>query len=91
MKVIWKYPLPCLGGEFNLILPAKSKILTVHIQRGVPTIWVLVDTASIPEEDIRIFYIALTGGSPFNPENWEYIGTFFLDEESFIGHLFEMK
>lgn len=87
MKTIWKYPIP-VTGDFNLDLPAGAEILTVHTQGGYPKIWALVNP-DIKTEN-RKFIIKPTGYSYFDSKNMQYIGTFFLDDELTVWHLFEI-
>lgn len=47
MKTVYKYPLQ-IQDEQKVGMPEGSKILAVQSQRGIPTLWALVDTARLP-------------------------------------------
>jgi len=54
MKTIYKYSLdPYRDGMPEVTMPKDAKILTLQLQRGVPTIWALVDTDNAPQR--RLF------------------------------------
>ena len=88
MKTVWKYTLT-LDEDLNFLeMPKDAEILTVQIQHGFPTLWVLVDP-SAPFE-IRVVRVAGTGHEL--PDNiGKYIGTFQIYEGSMIVHVFDMS
>ncbi len=88
MEQIYKYPLQ-VNDRFSICLPEDSKVLCVDSQRGVPYIWALVDSSDeVPLEE-RWFRLVGTGHVITEDEDLDYIGTFQLQNGSFIGHLFE--
>jgi len=83
MKTIYKYPLT--SKDSTLMLPKDAEILTVKLQNGTPTLWVLVNphTSELEERCIRIFGT----GWEVN-DNMKYIETYM--EEYFVWHVFEL-
>ena len=88
MRQILKYEIKS-EGQFTIVMPADSFVLTVQAQRNVPQIWVTGD----PDKGIMVkrqFVVRMTG-QYFDLSNTErYIGTFQLDGGSYVGHLFEV-
>jgi len=85
---IWKFPL-AVGKSITIEIPHSAEILSVQSQNEQPCIWVLVDPSLRTVH--RNFAIFGTGHTievddelPMN-----YIGTFQLENGSFVGHLFE--
>ncbi len=90
MKTIWKFELKVLD-EQKIIVPIGAEILTVQVQYKFPCLWVLVDTTKEKEE--RIIQMFGTGHPmPFKEgiTARKYIGTFLLDENKFVAHVFEL-
>ena len=89
MQNVFKYTIP-VEDYFSLNLPEGAKILTVQEQHGDAHIWALVNPDNPTET--RNFRLAGTG-HPIkeSPDTLDYIGTFQLAGDSFIGHVFEMK
>lgn len=85
MKAIYKYPLPV--PTTVLEMPKRAKILHVHTQEGVPTLWALVDTEAWATE-MRTF-IWIGTGRQFNVYDGEYIGTAHVDP--FVWHVYEVQ
>jgi hypothetical protein len=86
MKTIWKHNIK-IADTFTIDAPQGSIPLHVDTQRGYPFLWMLVDTDKplIP----HVFYVYTTGGDLYDWEDSKkYIGTFQVDEGSFVGHLF---
>lgn len=86
-RVICKYSVP-IEQFFSLDIPAGGRILTVQTQNNKPRLWVLV-TPFKPLET-RHFHIIGTGSTSLE-ENSDYVGTFQINDGSFVGHLFEIK
>ena len=87
MQTIWKYEIP-IADEFTLMLKKGGRILCVQVQRGIPCIWVIVDTEA--EEEARCFMLRGTGHElAASSGTYYYIGTFQLGNGDFVGHLFE--
>lgn len=85
MKTIYKYPLP--GPTTVLEMPKRAKILHVHTQEGVPTLWALVDTESYQTEKRTFIWIGT--GLQFNLYDGEYIGT--VHAAPFVWHIHEVQ
>lgn len=91
---IWKLPIPLRDGEGRvtdrpeMAFPAGARVLTIQVQRGVPTIWALVDpNAETPET--RRFAIVGTGQSLRNDvDSDRYVGTW--QQDGYVFHLFEV-
>jgi hypothetical protein len=72
LKLIWKFVLPNVGQN-TVEMPAKSKLLHVAYQDGIPTLWAEVDPMEI--KVWRQLYVAPTGGY-FDPlDKLVYVGT----------------
>lgn len=87
-ETIWKYDIK-IGGLNHLFLPVYSKVLCVQVQNENPVIWVKVNPENRKED--RCFSVFGTG---FEIETKDvekiYIGSFQLNDGSFVGHLFEL-
>ena len=66
-------------------LPKGSKILSVIVKGGLPYLYYEADEGAGFEP--RVFRIVCSG-EWFNPQGWEYVGSFNLSEW-FVGHLYE--
>lgn len=86
MKTIYKYQLP--ANVNKLMIPQGGVVLTIQLQDDVPTIWVLVDPASLEKE--RIFQLIGTGHKIEikADAHLAYIGTVQIDWE--VRHCFEV-
>jgi hypothetical protein len=85
MKTIWKFQLTSQWVS----IPVGAKILSAQLQRGVPTIWAIVDPTA---ERIQRQFNILSTGSEFTLEflgGSSYIATF-QDEDGIECHLFEI-
>ncbi|MFA5377383.1 MAG: hypothetical protein WC455_16650 [Dehalococcoidia bacterium] len=85
---IWKYLLN--ADEYNRInMPKGAQILSIHVQRGMPCMWVLVDAEQSLVE--RVFEIFGTGHRvPMEMGmNRNFIGTFMVESETLVFHVFE--
>jgi len=88
MKTIWKYEL---FPTTKLELPIGSKLLKVNTQKNgageKPMLWFLLDPNMVVTET-KTFTIYGTGHNvPDHPG--EYVGTFFLLNDSLVFHVFE--
>lgn len=85
-SVIHKYLLDAklIGGGL-VEMPAGAEILHVSEQHGNPWVWARVNLGAAMVQ--RRIAIALTGKTYDFYGN--YIGTFFLDHGSFVGHVFD--
>ena len=89
MKAIHKMVVP-IEDQFILDLPRDSKILSLQVQYGTPVLWYECDPNSV-EYIARTFRTITTGrdieDNLFNDLN--YIGTYIIAEDRFVGHLYE--
>lgn len=85
MFKIWKYVIEGVGAEFGV--PQNGKVLTIQMQRDVPTLWILVDPDAPKEK--RRFVLVGTGLPIKDPEGMEYVGS--VQEHIFVWHIFEIK
>lgn len=81
---IWKFQLP-LQDEIALEMPENSKILSVQTQDEIPCIWANVE----PSADKMIRHFKLRGTGFGTDDVGAYVGTFQLENGSFVFHLFE--
>lgn len=72
MKVVYKYPLEV--NVCTIALPEGSKVVCVHEQNLVPTIWVEQETSNYPKD--YMFCVVPTGGQV--PMDGKHIGTAFI-------------
>jgi len=90
MKTIWKFETP-FEDKFTIEMPTESEILCVQEDQksGIPYVWALV----YPENSKVERYFELFGTGNFVHEDMgvdkKYIGTYQVDNGSFVGHLFE--
>lgn len=85
-KSIWKFELSM--DNLSIKMPKGAQILSVQVQNNRPCIWALVDPkAEIKEKVIEIFG---TGEAiPCDGISRVFIGTFQLQEGTWVFHLFE--
>jgi hypothetical protein len=91
MKTIFKYET-LVNDKFTISMPKHAKILSVQesLSNGVPCIWAMVDTENEKEE--RTFELFGTGSEILDRCSLRnYIGTYQLNNGSFVGHLFELR
>lgn len=72
MKVIYKYPLHVHFCTIDL--PKESKVVCVHEQNLVPTLWIEIDTSKGPS--LETFFVCGTGQQA--PEDGHHVGTCFI-------------
>ena len=89
-RTIWKFPINPYSN-YSIMMPVGAKVLTIKTQHGQPCIWAMVDPEAPLEE--RFFYIHGTGVlfADCLEDSKSYLGTFFLEEESLVFHVFEIK
>ena len=94
MKVIYKYKL-ALTTYQHITLPYVFKVLRVQTQHGVAWVWIEFDESILNQGVAALnsycFTIVTTGNPIELAENDEYIGTFFLDDGLFVGHVYLRK
>lgn len=82
---IFKYALKNNNDQI-IKMPIGATILTVQVQRNIPMLWAVVDEKVEMTEDRKII-VEVTG---FPLSNYKrYIGTYQLENGSFVGHVFE--
>lgn len=81
---VWKFQVK-LKEEFTLRMPAGAGVLYVGVQNGKPCLWARVNPDAFDAE--RTFYLRETGQA-VEPD-LRYVGSFMLDDDGFVGHLFE--
>lgn len=85
MKTIYKYHL-VVGANQHITMPKGSRILHVHTQETVPTLWVeCAEGDDGPVED-RVFHVIGTGGQ-VPEEPMTYLGTTHCN--GFVWHVYE--
>ncbi len=87
MKIVWKFSLEPVKFQ-KIKMPKNSTILTIHGQRQSLCLWVLVENSKEVED--RFFAIVETG-QPVPSNILRYIGSFQIEEENLVGHVFETK
>ena len=86
--VIWKYPIGPGPLTMNIMMPKDAEILSMQLQRGMPTMWAMVDPdAPRVTRQIRTYP---TGGfhSGFE-EAGEFLGTYQLEDMELVYHVFD--
>ena len=85
-KRIFKYPIPTSDGQV-MSLPIGAELLTVQVQREVPTIWARVDDEADTEERLIRTY----GTGQMLPDYpGEYIGTYQLHGGDLVFHVYDL-
>ncbi len=86
-KMVWKYSVA--EGLFGRLMPKGAKVLSVHLQRGIPHMWALVDPTVESEEHL---FVALgTGHAPGALYlTGRFIGTYVYPDTHDAYHLFEI-
>ena len=83
---VWKYPIVEPADHVVFEMPKNAWPLCVHIQHGVPCIWVAVDPTA--ELEKRTFLIVGTGHE-FGDDVFGYIGSFQLANGLLVFHVFD--
>lgn len=86
MDTIFKYVLRVTDYQ-EIEMPSGAKIIHVHEQINAPCIWALVNTHK--KYEVRKFKIHGTGHE-IDLTNLNYVGSFLLTNQLFVGHLFEI-
>ena len=86
-KVIWKYHLS-LAGFQTVRIPKRADLLTVVAQHNVPVLYAAVVPTNDLEE-IGIFVVMTGYEIPSGP--MRHLGTFLIDGDTFVGHVFVGK
>jgi hypothetical protein len=86
MRQVFKYDLPA-DYEFSLVLPRGAELLHVAGQHDRPRLWALVD----PEAGFETRRFRLAGtGHPIVEEKLKHVGSFMMNGDTFVFHLFEV-
>ncbi len=83
---IFKYEITTTDSQ-QIEMPRGATILTVQVQYANPCLWALV--AENADTELRTIRVFVTGHDVPRPVSMKYIGTYQLNEGSFIGHVFE--
>ncbi len=83
MKTVWKFPTS--PNPFSLGLPVGAQVIHFDMQRGKPTMWVLVDNSTSTVS--RHFLVAGTGYDL--PDNVRHVSSCIDRELGLVWHLFE--
>lgn len=85
MYTIWKFTIPT-DKKIEIEMPSEAQILTLKLQKGIPCLWALC----VPKNKtvVRNFIIKATGGVIESFKR--YHGTFLVDDDSLVWHLFEI-
>jgi len=88
MKTIWIYSVH--PGYNEHMIPEGYQILSVHTQFGIPQIWVQVDPKNslVP---VWLFCAETGHNFPENIKLTRFIGTFLIESDALVFHLFEIK
>ena len=87
MRKVFRYEFK-VQDNFSIQMPVGAEILHVNTQKNQPCLWALVDPKARAET--RWFRVLGTGHaiSEEYVSLGDYVGTFFLYDKSFVGHLF---
>ncbi len=93
MITIWKYEIP-IEEHFSIDVQKHSIFLSVQCQKGVPTIWCLVNTdREVVKREFRLYG---TGHDLIEKNHdaikniyWEFVGTFQMFDGDLVYHLFK--
>ena len=47
---IWKYPIDTTIDEITIEMPEGARILSFKVQRGIPTLWALINLDNVQKE-----------------------------------------
>jgi hypothetical protein len=85
-RAVWKYSVPILD-RFTIEMPHGAWLLHVGMHNGRPCLWAIVTPDAPPVA--RSFRLAGTG-HPIGEESLSYLGSFLMDRDEVIFHLFEV-
>jgi len=83
MKTIYKYELNPLHTVLDM--PKGAELLCIKVQRGTPCLWALVD----PDADMEHRPLVVFGTGHEVVNAGKYIGTFLIENDSLVFHVFE--
>lgn len=84
MRTVFKFPL-LIRGEQHIMLPVRHKVLSLQMQRGIPTMWV-----ELEENDpcVGTFVRMIGTGHMVRDDATVYIGTV-QDNEGYVWHYYK--
>lgn len=82
MRTIHKYQLGVNAGVIDL--PPGYKVIAVHEQRSVPTLWIELDSEKTKLAELK--YCVLATGE-LVPDDYVHLGTVFIG--SFVWHVYQ--
>jgi len=88
MKTVQHYELEAID-PIIISLPMNADVLTVQVQKGVVSLFALIDPKETRYE-VRAFK-AVTTSHQFEVKLLNYVGTFQTGEGQFMFHLFEIE
>lgn len=86
MRVVWKYKVPRVDGEFEMSIPQDAAILEAELQDGEPHLWCFVDP-SAPVVTSRRFRWLMTGEKIDNWGGLVHVKSFHTN--GLVVHLFQ--
>lgn len=86
-KVIFKYRV-VLNDLYTVMMPECAELLRVHVQKGIPCLWALVDQNA--EAVKRQFALRGTGHSAEDLTKEQFVDTFMMHEGGLVFHLFDL-
>ena len=86
MSVVYKYQFN-IDGRVVIDMPEHAKVLSVQMQRGVPTLWAMFQPDSPQRYRHRAFEIVGTGHD-FSNSGLVYVATF--QDGPLVWHMFEV-
>lgn len=88
MKTIYKYPVEVIDESFQLVLPIESEILTLQMQRDIPSLWIRQYPYNPGQiQELHTYKWFGTGYTEI-PDNATYIGT--VQFSDYVFHLFKI-
>ena len=89
-NAVWKFEIAGTPRQ-PIIMPKGSIILSVQVQGNQPCMWAFVNTKEL-ENEVRNIAIVCTGHKlPEGIDPRYFLGTYQLNQGSFVGHVFEVK
>jgi hypothetical protein len=91
-RVVHKHPVYV---NTTLQLPRGARFLSLQVQNGQPQSWWLVDPnpdpLDGPLETVNLIVVGTGHQWDDRLDHWEFLGTFQLETEGFVGHLFRER
>jgi hypothetical protein len=87
MRTIHKYQLQVVDNQ-SVIMPRGARIMTVQVQRGIPSLWAEVDDQAEVEQRTILTYGT---GHPLWSELATYLGTYQIQNGDLAFHVFEKR